>query len=308
MPKNSPLVSIVIPVYNGADFVEEAIESALTQTYRSIEVIVIDDGSTDDGKTREILERYKSDVSLFVKPNGGCASALNLGISQMKGSYFSWLSHDDIYAPSKIERQLQLLDVYGEDAIVYSNIRIIDALGEVLSETRHDQTFKRDALEDPFVPLALSLINGCSLLITKELISSGFEEKYITTQDYHKWREILPKTKILFCPEALVYSRSHSNQDSLTNPRHTKEADEYWEIFFGQVIQSEYLSKVLSTDEMVMLAKWHLKHSGYMDTKKSIEFHLRKIYETRKETHLTYRDWESNQINGVVKKISLLDK
>lgn len=308
MPKNSPLVSIVIPVYNGADFVEEAIESALTQTYRSIEVIVIDDGSNDEGKTREILERYKNDVSLFIKPNGGCASALNLGISQMNGSYFSWLSHDDIYDPSKIERQLQLLDVYGEDSIVYSNIRIINTVGDILSETKHDRTFKRDALEDPFIPLALSLINGCSLLITKKLISSGFEEKYITTQDYHKWREILPKTKIIFCPEALVYSRSHSNQDSLTNPRHTKEADEYWEIFFGQVIQSKYSSNLLSKDEMVLLAKWHLKNSGYAYTKKAIEFSLHQIYETRKEKALTYGDWEPNQIDSVVKKISLLDK
>ena len=91
-----PLVSIVIPVYNGSNFVREAIDSALAQTYDNVEIIVVNDGSTDEGKTREIALSYGDKIRYFEKPNGGVSSALNMGISNMQGQYFSWLSHDDM--------------------------------------------------------------------------------------------------------------------------------------------------------------------------------------------------------------------
>ena len=98
---NQPLVSIVIPVFNGEDFLDEAIKSAINQTYRNIEILVINDGSTDG--TEKIANKYEKQIRYFYKENGGVASALNLAIKEMKGEYFSWLSHDDYYDPSKIE-------------------------------------------------------------------------------------------------------------------------------------------------------------------------------------------------------------
>src|SRR5262245_18482633 len=89
-----PLVSIVIPVYNGANFVADAIESALQQTYSRTEIIVINDGSTDDGATAQVAQIYGSRIRYYEKANGGCGSALNYGIERMRGEYFSWLSHD----------------------------------------------------------------------------------------------------------------------------------------------------------------------------------------------------------------------
>ena len=103
----NPLVSIVIPVYNGANYVSEAIESALKQTYKNIEVIVVNDGSTDN--TEKIVKKYGDKIRYFYKENGGVASALNLGIKNMKGEYFSWLSHDNIYYSNKIEIQIEAL-------------------------------------------------------------------------------------------------------------------------------------------------------------------------------------------------------
>ena len=81
----NPLVSIVIPVYNGANYVSEAIESALKQTYKNIEIIVVNDGSTDN--TEKIVKKYGDKIRYFYKENGGVASALNLGIKNMKGEY-----------------------------------------------------------------------------------------------------------------------------------------------------------------------------------------------------------------------------
>src|SRR5512140_3857263 len=101
-----PLVSVVIPVYNGANYLREAIDSALAQTYPHVEVIVVNDGSNDGGRTRAVATSFGSRVRYFEKENGGVASALNLGIREMRGAFFSWLSHDDVYYPEKIARQV----------------------------------------------------------------------------------------------------------------------------------------------------------------------------------------------------------
>ena len=105
----NPLVSIIIPVYNGSNFLREAIFSALAQTYPNIEVIVINDGSNDNNKTDAIARSFGETIRYFYQENKGVASALNLGISQMRGDYFSWLSHDDIYLPEKIATQIKFL-------------------------------------------------------------------------------------------------------------------------------------------------------------------------------------------------------
>src|SRR5574344_1452707 len=103
--KNQYLVSIIIPVYNGSNYLKEAVESALEQTYKNIEIIIVNDGSNDNGITSKIaqsyVKNYPKTVKYFEKENGGVSTALNLAIKQMKGSYFSWLSHDDIYLPNK---------------------------------------------------------------------------------------------------------------------------------------------------------------------------------------------------------------
>ena len=105
--ENNPLVSIIIPVYNGENFVIEAIESALNQTYENIEVIVVNDGSVD--RTEELITPYLRRLKYIKKENGGVSSALNLGIKESQGEYVSWLSHDDIYYPEKIKKQINFL-------------------------------------------------------------------------------------------------------------------------------------------------------------------------------------------------------
>ena len=103
----NPLVSIVIPVYNAEKYIERALKSLINQSYKNIEVIVVNDGSTDN--TEKIVKKYVDKIRYFYKENGGVASALNLGIKNMKGEYFSWLSHDDVYYTNKIERQIEEL-------------------------------------------------------------------------------------------------------------------------------------------------------------------------------------------------------
>ena len=105
----NPKVSIIIPVYNGSNFMKCAIDCALAQTYENTEIIVVNDGSNDDGKTEAIALSYGEQIRYFSKPNGGVSSALNCGIANMTGDYFAWLSHDDAYSATRIEDAVKLL-------------------------------------------------------------------------------------------------------------------------------------------------------------------------------------------------------
>ena len=104
---SEPLVSIIIPVFNGSNYLANAIDSALGQTYPHCEVIVVNDGSNDEGATESIARSYGDRIRYHYKENGGVASAMNLGIRLTHGDYFSWLSHDDYYHPDKILHQLK---------------------------------------------------------------------------------------------------------------------------------------------------------------------------------------------------------
>lgn len=215
----NPKVSIIIPVYNGANYLREAINSALEQTYQNIEIIVVNDGSNDNGMTETIALSYSNDkVRYFSKPNGGVASALNLGIQKMTGEYFSWLSHDDAYYPTKIERQIRFLSVLSDKTtVLFTDFTLY------FEETKRKQHIKiPERNSNPVVNILLLLfassINGCTLLINKSVIDriGYFNTKLRTTQDYDYWFRMVD-TGITFThvKECLVGSRQHSEQDTL---------------------------------------------------------------------------------------------
>src|SRR3989338_4728600 len=95
-------ISIIIPVYNTEKYLEQCIESALHQSYCDVEIIAVNDGSTDQSVS--ILNKYKNNIIVIDKKNGGTASALNLGIKNMTGDWFKWLSADDILKENAIEK------------------------------------------------------------------------------------------------------------------------------------------------------------------------------------------------------------
>ncbi len=106
-----PLVSIIIPTYNRAAALPRAVESVLAQTYQNWELLVIDDGSTDN--TREALKNYGSQLRYYYQPNKGAGTARNLGIKHSRGEYIAFLDSDDLWLPHKLETQMKL---YEEDA------------------------------------------------------------------------------------------------------------------------------------------------------------------------------------------------
>ncbi len=121
------MVSIIIPTYNRADLLPEAIESVLEQTHNDIEIIVIDDGSNDD--TREKLKPYQDRIKYMYTENGGPASARNAGMRMAKGEYIAFLDSDDLYYPYKIKIQADFLDNYPDVALVCSEFSAFNDKG-----------------------------------------------------------------------------------------------------------------------------------------------------------------------------------
>jgi len=228
----NPKVSIIIPVYNGSNYMREAINSAIAQTYRNVEIIVINDGSNDDGKTKEIALGYGDKIRYFYKENGGVATALNLGIKNMKGEYFSWLSHDDIYYKDKIEVQIGCLkQLEDKCTISYGSWDTIDYKSKIVSSLDLMKSHKLSSLNKSLYCVSRGLIHGCSLLIPKKCFDNIglFDETLKTTQDYDLWFKFLRKTPIQFHKKILIKSRVHDEQTSLSfSDIHLKEANDLW--------------------------------------------------------------------------------
>ncbi len=226
----NPKISIIIPVYNGSNYLREAIDSALSQTYRNLEVIVVNDGSTDDGQTEAIVKTYGSRIRSFYKENGGVASALNLGIRNMTGEYFSWLSHDDLYYPEKIERQIKHLErKTDKQTIMFCGCEIIDKDSNLISRPK----IHKDYLKNIYLTILSTSIGGCSLLIPKQCFEhvGVFNENLTTTQDNEMWLRIAKQGFAYeYLPEFLVKSRLHPEQGSnIMKPYHQKERQRFYQ-------------------------------------------------------------------------------
>jgi glycosyltransferase involved in cell wall biosynthesis len=222
------LISIIIPVYNGAKYMREAIDSALNQTWPDIEVIVVNDGSTDNGETERIAKSYGDRIRYVAKSNGGVASALNSGIAAMHGEIFCWLSHDDRYLPEKTERQVAEWTNRGQaDAILISDYRLIDASGSTITEVRLDH---ETLAAKPQYALLRGSIHGCSVFVPRQFFRTvgTFDEGLPTTQDYDLWHRMIRKgAQFVHMPEVLIESRWHDEQGS-KKIDHVPEATRFW--------------------------------------------------------------------------------
>jgi len=216
---NKPLVSIIIPVYNGSNFLNQSIDSALSQTYENIEIIVINDGSNDNSKTKNIANSYDDKIRYFEKKNGGVSSALNFGIKKMKGDFFSWLSHDDIYKPDKVQTQINVLEkLKKNNLIVISNSELINKEGETIGKSRG--FIKEKYLANEMFHLLFNgvSLNGCSLLIPRKVFDETglFDEELKYIQDWKMWVYItLYKYDFINIKENLVKNRIHSQQQTI---------------------------------------------------------------------------------------------
>ena len=209
MIENSPMISIIIPLYNGSNFLSEAINCSLSQTYRNIEILVINDGSNDNGAGRDLALSYGDKIRYFEKPNGGVSTALNYGISMMKGEYFSWLSHDDLYLPNHIENQVQNL-TSNTDAVISNTLLYFQISDERLFRNDKYSIF-------PKLPIPVSNFYywyyACSFLVKKDFFAKYylFEDRFRISQDMSFIFHVLHFAKVQFNETFTSLRREHNN-------------------------------------------------------------------------------------------------
>ena len=235
----NPKVSIVIPVYNGANFLAEAIDSALSQSYRNIEIIVINDGSDDGNETDKLARSFGDTIQYYHKKNGGVSSALNFGIQKMSGDYFSWLSHDDVYNNKKIETQIDYLKKRGnKEIITFSNFKQIDTESRVINEIRINKRY----LENIFLTILSLTIHGCTLLIPRKCFENigGFSENIMTVQDNHLWLKMAKAGyRFEYIPKFFVKCRIHTQQTSNRLREFHKDEKNYFFLWAIRYINNE---------------------------------------------------------------------
>lgn len=209
-------VSIIVPVFNGSNYLEDAILSALSQSYDNIEILIVNDGSSDGGLTESICKKLSglnsSKIRYYFKKNGGTASALNYGISKSKGDYIIWLSHDDLMHPKTVEYHLINLE---------SNYAI-SCCGTKTFKTKIDLNkvnlpFRKGIKLKDILDFWRVWIYGCSLMIPKKILIQigGLNEKNKISHDTELILKLLINHGLIYFPCSLVYRREHEDQGSL---------------------------------------------------------------------------------------------
>jgi glycosyltransferase involved in cell wall biosynthesis len=216
-----------MPVYNGGGYFRLALRSALAQTYQNVEIIVVNDGSRDNGETEAVARQHQDRIIYIQQENRGVAGALNTAIAKMTGDFFTWLSHDDIHRPHKAESQLAYFDRIGKpDAMLFSDYDLIDPDGNLIRTVRMNRW---RFCESPMLSLLEGRINGCTLFIPRQILEEfgPFDESLRYTQDYDLWNKILGKYEFFHQPETLIQYRLHPGQDS-HNPGAVTEGNQLW--------------------------------------------------------------------------------
>lgn len=236
-----PMVSIVIPVYNGSNFLRQAIESALAQTYNNCEIIVVNDGSTDN--TEQICLNYANHIRYFYKENGGVATALNLAIDHMRGEYFSWLSHDDLYYPDKVQCQMEALTACGNmTKIVIGDFHFLDQRTKEVRPFILKNEASLKEITTSVSPVVKSLIGGCALLIHRSHFKrvGVFSPKLKYTQDYDLWFRMFRHQELVYVNKPLYLSRLHDKQDTRDKMSACHEADiQLWRTYIKELTVDE---------------------------------------------------------------------
>lgn len=291
MKSFEPLVSIIIPVYNGGEMLAQAIDSALLQTYSGIEVLVVDDGSNDEGTTQAVARRYGERIRYYRKENGGVASALNLGIRQMKGEYFSWLSHDDLYLPGKIAHQVRALTRCGDPKrIVAGGYVITDEALLPIGIMDFYALYGKKRLETPLFPVFHCAVNGCTLLIHRSNFERVglFDEDLPTTQDYELWFRMMRGRSLLYTRSIDVISREHRGQTSRRlQAGHEAECTRLWMRLFCDLTDRERAQMGGTVDRFYADMHDHFsKYTSYSEVANWLDGHQCGEWSARRERTL----------------------
>ena len=201
-------VSVVIPAYNHAAFLAGALRSVLEQRLRALEVVVVDDGSTDG--TVEVLRAYENQIRVLRQPNRGVAAARNAGAAVASGTLLAFLDADDVWLPTKLERQAARIALDRELGLVHCGVQEIDGEGRLL-RLRLDGMEGWISREMLLFRRGVILGGGSGAMVPRAVFEcvGGFDEGLSTSADWDLYYRIAYRYRVGFVPEALVRYRVH---------------------------------------------------------------------------------------------------
>ena len=276
---DGPLVSAIIPSYNHESYIEECVLSIMNQTYKNIELIVIDDGSTD--RSREILEQLQRQYGfvLVLQDNQGVSKTMNKAIRQYAhGKYITGSASDDFLLPDKVEQQVNYMESDSDCSLVFGKVHMVDSQSRIL-----EGLTIVDPVEDPVYSVSFeglierNCIPAATIMYRKDMWEQcgGYNENSII-EDWGLWLEFAYSGKIVYLDEYFACYRWHgSNQTSHTLEMYTAA----WKLVYSwkDRMPSELARKVLSrraSNTFSVLARNHKKEAlkylqfnqGYWDT------------------------------------------
>ncbi len=204
-------VSVIIPTYGSAKYVCQAVDSALGQTHADLEVIVVDDGSTDD--TRDRLERYGRRIRYIYQEHQGCSTARNEGIRSARGEYLVFLDADDIWLPQKLERQVAVLDQTPEVGLIYCWAYFINSGGQRIAYNGREVLGNFETGSRVFEQLLFRNVIGptSGVTIRKDCVAKVgiFDQSLPYAEDRDLWMRISLRYQVAVVPEPLVCYRPY---------------------------------------------------------------------------------------------------
>lgn len=216
------MVSVIVAVYNGEKYISQAIDSILNQTYKNLEIIVVDDGSTDS--TAEIVNQYNN-VKYVYQVNRGQSSARNRGISLASGEYIAFLDADDLYREDKIETQVEVLKENDDIHVVYNDLEVVDENLNYINTLKSEGIFKKR--EDLLAMILYrQVIQGpICMMIKKECANYiKWEEEIVYAADYKYTIDLAHKYNFKYIEESLYIYRRHG--DNLSNSHNINQQEE----------------------------------------------------------------------------------
>jgi glycosyltransferase involved in cell wall biosynthesis len=207
-----PEVSVIVPTYNYAHFIGDCLDSIFSQTYKDFEVIVVDDGSTDD--TAQVLKKYRGEIHYIHQENRGLPAARNTGIRAAQGEYLAFLDSDDLWLPDKLDEQIRVLRNDADMGIIFSDASAFDEKGVIReSILKEENTCTGFCFQRLF--MGNYLVMPTVMIRTRCLEKGGlFDESLTAVEDYDLWLRISIYYKIGFVAKVLAKYRVHPSNMS----------------------------------------------------------------------------------------------
>lgn len=230
----APKISVVMPVYNSAKYLQETVDSILNQTYSDFELIILNDKSTDNSK--EIIERYlkKDNRIVFIDKeiNVGPANLRNEGFERAKGEYIALMDSDDIASPTRFEKQVAILDAQPEIGVCGTWFTFFGG--------KKDKTVTQPEHQDE---IKVSFLSSCSIgnptvMLRKTALKNfRFQNEFVPVEDYDLWSRMITETNFYIVQESLLQYRQHEQNISKTKidnvNRSVKKVKTNWLLQFG---------------------------------------------------------------------------